>query len=63
MKGDTIAVPSAWCVELIYSQLLKLKTLAIIVTQISKLVDINTCILLILCTPLYLLERAVTQIP
>lgn len=54
---------SARCVEQIYSQILKLGTLQIILIKISKLVDINTCILFVLCTSVYLPERAVTQIP
>ena len=51
---------SAQCVEQIYSQIFKVKTLAIILIKISKLVDINTCILFVLCTSVYLPERAVT---
>lgn len=54
---------SAWYGEQIYSQILKLEALAILLIKISKLVDINTCVLFVLCTSVYLPERAVTQIP
>lgn len=54
---------SAQSVEQIYSQIWKLETLAIILIKISELVDINTCILFVLCKSMYLPERAMTQIP
>lgn len=31
--------------------------------KVSKLVDVNTCIMFVLCTFLYLPERAMIQIP
>lgn len=62
MKGDPIAMRRV--VGVLNTFILKFKNLKLWqLIKVSKLVDINTCIMFVLCTFLYLPERTMIQIP